>query len=939
MEHNNNCSIRISTVILSLLFACSSCLAKELSEKPFIEPSDFDKNIPTPESVIGFPPGERAVTYNQLMDYLNVLDKASDLVTLTEYGRTHEGRALYYLTITSRENFKRLDRIKADNEKISDPRKIKGDAEAGSIIDSMPAVAMLIYGIHGDELSSSDAALYIAYHLAASRDKVTNKLLDEIVIVIVPMFNPDGRERFLGQIRQMTGATENTDAQAMHHQALWSRGRGNHYLFDLNRDWLVQFQPETRASAELIFSWQPHLLVDSHEQQYDESYLFDPPREPINKQVSPSIAQWRKTFGNDQAKAFDKFGWSYYTGDWYSDWGPFYTNSWANLFDCIGILYEEPRADSGPVKKPTGQILTYRQTIHHHIISTFANLQSLADNRKKILGDYYENRKQAVSEDSNKKFLILLPHKDSQRWNFLIQAIKQQGIEVNFAADDFEAGKLTDIRGAKIEKKKFPKNSAIISSRQPLSRLLDCLLDFDPRLDDSFLVKERTEIANHRETQVYDVTAWNLPMACGIEGFWSNDVGNIPSTIHIPKMTPPEKLDKKANYAYLIDSSSSAVFQAIVNLFENKCTVRAATKPFQFTGKEFPRGTISLRVSENPENLFEILQKINTRLNIGIIPADTALVEDGYDLGTSKFALLTEPRVAIASQWPISPTSFGSVWFLLDHRAALKCSPINIQNIGRIDLRKYNVLILPDSGGLARGLSDNTVKELRQWIENGGTLIAIAGSAAFAADKDKNLSEVRLLQDCLDKLPEYQDALKREKEALNVVVDSNNVWGLKTEEKGIKDANSKEKKDSAPDKSKDDIEKLKRDDEYKRMFGPSGVFVTASIDPEQFISYGLEPNVPVFFEGSNCLMSKRPVRTAVRLADEKNLRLSGLLWPEARERMANSAYATIESVGNGQIILFAVDPSFRMWMPLTQRMLLNAVLLGPGLGTSPPMPW
>jgi hypothetical protein len=909
----------------------------------FIEGADFDKNIPTPQSVIGFPAGERAVTYEQLVKYLKALDQAGDRVKLVEYGKTYEGRSLYYLIITSKENHKRLDQIKADNEKLADPRKLKNPADADKIIENMPAVAFLNYGIHGDELSSSDAAMYVAYHLAASKDKQTQKLLDELVIIIEPMMNPDGRERFLGQIRQMTGAVENPDVQAMHHQALWSRGRGNHYLFDLNRDWLVQLQAETRATAPIILSWNPHLLVDSHEQGPYDTYLFDPPNDPVNSQISESITKWRKTFSEDQSAAFNKFGWSYFTRDWYSDWGPIYTNSWANLLGAVGILYEQGRADSGSVKQLTGSITTYRETVHHHIVSTFANLQTLAANRKQILKEFFEDRKWAINEPvKDGKFLIIPQNKDADRWKVFIDTVRRHGIEVGFAAADFEAEKLTDLWGNIIDKKQFPKGAAVINWNEPHRRLLDCLLGFDQRMSDSFLVKERTEITNYRGSMIYDMTSWSLPIAFGLDSYRAGGISDVQLMKEYPLASAAVPA-KKGNFGYIIDFSGSQVYPVIVRLFEQNCRLRAATKPFKFAGKNYEGGTILLRSNENPDNLFEILQKAAGDFHFDIQAVDTALVEDGPDLGTSKFVLLTEPRAAIASQWPISSGSFGSVWFLLDNQVRLKCSIINIQNLGEIDLRTYNVLVLPDSYGSGEVLGKAAVRKIKQWVENGGTLIAIGGSAAFAADANNNLSSARLGEDVLDKLPEYQEALLHEKEGLNIKIDSNSIWG-KASESAAGGVAAEPNKTIAKDKDADKaagqgIDKLKRDDEWKKLFSPTGVFLSATSDTENWLSFGLDEKLPVFFEGSDVFMEKQPVRCAVRFAGQKNLRLSGLLWPEARERIADTAYATTESVGRGQIILFASDPTYRTWLSAQQRLFLNACLLGPGLGTSPPKPW
>jgi len=345
---------------------------------------------------------------------------------------------------------------------------------------------------------------------------------------------------------------------------------------------------------------------------------------------------------------------------------------------------------------------------------------------------------------------------------------------------------------------------------------------------------------------------------------------------------------------------------------------------------------------------------------------DSALSEDGPDLGSRKFELLAAPHVAIASQWPIRSTSFGSIWYVLDYHLRLQCSPINIQStcptdkplgrrVDQIDLRKYNVLVLPDSGGLERVLDKKAVEKIKKWIEGGGTLIAIGNSAAWASGKDRQLSSVRLKRDVLDKLEEYQEAVRREKNARDIKIDPNQIWGTKAAEEKPTKAKPEESETGKPEESKTkhvpslpaaggrvegaDIEKLKRTDEWRRLFSPQGTFVTGVVNTEHWLGFGLQQKLPVMIWGSSAFMSKHPVATVVRLTGKDSLRLSGLLWPGARERLADTAYATVELIGQGQLILFATDPTYRMWLPGVQRLFLNAILLGPGMGTSQPLPW
>ena len=933
-----------AAVVCLLLISCQMSAQAGLSDKNktlFFESANLDTSIPTPESVVGHSVSEKAVRYSALVRYLQKLAETSERVKLTSYGQTHEGRTLYYLTITSPANHKRLDKIKADNAKLADPRKLKDTNQAKRLLKQLPAVAWLCYNIHGDELSSTDAAMYIAYRLAAGNDKATKKLLDEVVIHIDPLMNPDGRERYLSHLEQLTGSVSSPDVQAMQHMGLWARGRGNHYLFDLNRDWLMHAHPEIRSRIEVIRSWNPHLLVDSHEMGPYETYLFDPPREPLNIYLSENNMSWRQRFSVDQAAAFDRQGWSYYTRGWYSDWGPMYTNAWANLLGATGILYEQARANAATIKQPTGYETTFSETVHHHIVSSLANLETLRANRREILSDFFADKQWAVSKQGpHTETFLLPPAKDRSRWNSLVELIKRHGIEIEFARRPFHAENLTDIWANKTDSQTLPKGTLIARSSQPLRRMLHALLAFDPHFTDSFLAEERKDLENHRGSRIYDVTSWNLSMTFGLGAYWAQTISDV-KTSGEPVGSDPARagLNKKNEYGYLIDFNNSDIYPALVRLFDNNCHLRIATKPFRTEDKSYPRGSVLLRGGENPDNLFDILQQIDTDFDVDIHTAETGLVQEGPDLGDRDFGLLSAPRVAIASQWPISSRFFGSVWYLLDHHIRLRTSPVNIQNINRVDLRKYNCFILPSAGRLSSVLDERAVKKLKGWVEDGGTLIAIGDSAAFVAGKERGLCSVRLRRDVLDELTIYQEAVQREKNARNIKIDPAEIWDTKpAKDKEQKEEKCKAEKNEKAD-SKDDVEKLKRTDEWQRIFSPKGTFVTGIVDTEHWLGFGLEDKMPIMFAGNYAFMSRHPVATPVRLADKEHLRLSGLLWPEAKLRIADTAYATVESVGSGQIILFAADPTFRDWLPGAQRLLLNAVLLGPGMGTSAPVPW
>lgn len=937
-------------VLLSLVLVVGGCLATpervsgETSVRgeraePLTGDVPFDKSVPVPAQIIGHELGDGAVRYDDVIRYIHELALRSPLVTITPYAESHEGRILYYLTITSAKNHARLDDIRDANGMLSDPRRLSSEAEAEGIIEKLPGIAWLAYSIHGDELSGTDASLQVAYHLAAAMDEATARLRDELVIHIDPMQNPDGRERYLNQLESLNGKVVNRDYQAMQHSGLWSAGRGNHYLFDLNRDWAPQVHPETRGRAAEILRWHPHLVIDAHEMGPLDTYLFDPPREPYNTQLAPRTLSWRRTFSKDQAAAFDAHGWSYYTGEWYEEWYPGYTNAWSSLVGAIGILYEQASVDGSAIVQASGKALTYREAVHHQVTSSLANLESLRENRAGILEDFLADRKWAVSvERSGQEVFLVPPHPDVARRNRFIELLELQGIEFEVASATVEARGVTSDVGESFDRRTFPPGTVVVRAAQPQRRLLMALLDFDPRMTATFLTDERRQLESHRSSKLYDVTSWNLGMAYGIGACWARQVDEVQGggMVEAPAIG---SLDEAA-YGYAIDGSSSSVYAALGSLFRDGVKVRVADKRFSASGHTLPAGSLLIRNHENDPGVRERVLRAAKHAGAIAVSLDTARASEGPDLGGGHFPLLESPRVAIAQQWPISSTSFGSFWHLLDDRVGLGTSPVNVQSIGRIDLRRYNVLVIPDSwGGSALGaiFDSGGASQLREWLRAGGTLIATGSSASFFADESHGISSVRRRRDVLDELDEYERAALRELRARDVEVQTLQVWGSE-EERSVLDSLGPPEVEGTGD-----AESRKRDDEWKRMFSPTGVIAKASLDNEHWINFGVAVGqdhssfAPVFVGGGTVLMSKVPVRTPVRLVGSQP-RLSGLMWPEAQERHSHGAMVTVERVGAGQVILFASDPVFRGYYELTARMLLNAILLGPGVGTSQPVP-
>lgn len=935
---------RVGLVLLfvGVVVSCPAALGGQ--PDPFTYDVEFfpnvkhDPAITSPSEVLGFELGAWPARHAQVEQCLKCWAEQSGRIRLQCYGHTHEGRALYYAIISSEGNVARLEPIRQQVARLADPRQLPDRQELERLIADTPAVAWMAYAIHGDELSSTDAALAAMHHLLADAAPDVQRMRHELIIIFDPLMNPDGRERFLNQIQQHRGQVPNLDVASLQHRGHWPRGRGNHYYFDMNRDWLAQTQPETRGRAAAIAQWNPQLLVDAHEMWPLDTYLFNPPREPFNPHLSPIIHKWWRRFADDQAHAFDAFGWSYYTREWLEFWYPGYTDAWVGYRGGVGMLYEQAGIGGQPVRTSAGGVMSYRQTVHHQLVSTMANLNTLLENRREILADFVEQRRQALSADNPAacRTFLMVPGPNHSRQRRLLSILSRQGIELQEAKASFVAEDVLDRFGQRHERLEFPLGTVVVSMRQPLGPLVGAILDFDPRMSDAFLAEERRELERKRRSRIYDVTAWNLPMAFDVEAYWADrpvEVVTEPLAISPPPQGGLTAME--ARYGYVIDGVDDASSKAVAYLLQHEVAVRVGEKDFDAAGRAFGRGSYLLRKHENGPELVTHLQAAATTAGVNVFAVDSALATgEGPDLGGGHFKLLRRPRVAVLGQPPFSPSSYGSLWHLLDCELALEVSALDVLGLGEVDLRRYNVLILPNAWGqdalgrLLQPLAD----ELKAWVQGGGTLIALSSSAGVLADEKLGLSAVRLRRDVLAKLAAYQAAVRRERDAGREPPDPTEVWQTPP-------ASQPTTTQPATKPGPEDTEALAREDEWLRVFRPYGVILAAELNGDHWLTFGCGERLGVLFNGDWSLMSMHPVQTPVRLSDREHLRMSGLLWPEAAQRLATTAYATVEARGQGQIILFAGDPQFRGYFQAGTRLLINAILLGPGVGAQPPLPW
>lgn len=914
-------------IIIFISIAIHTVSISQLKNFEYHPGAIYNPKIPSPKNITGYDIGSEPLRYNEIINYFTTLDKESDEVKMIEMGKTYEGRSLFYLIITSKENFARIEEIKQNISKLADPRKIKREDEIEDIITNTPAIAWLAYGIHGDELSSSDAAIQLAYHLAAGLDELSIKLKKEIVILIDPLQNPDGRERYLAQMQQWRGEVINSDVQTIQHTGVWPWGRGNHYLFDMNRDWFLLVHPESQARVKTVLSWNPQLFVDAHEMGSYDTYLFSPAGPPFNPNMNEFNHKWRKIFSQDQAKAFDRYGWSYYTREWNDEWYPGYGSGWSLYIGAVGILYEQAQTDGSIIKRPDGTFLSFKDAVHRQFISSISNLETVAKNRKKLLKDFYNAKKEdMILKKGEAQCYIFLPGNNKSRITNLVEKLLIQNIEVYILEKELVLENLNGIWEKKI-KKKIPKGSYIVNLDQPMGRLAKTILEFDPRMDNETLARERKKLEKEKQSEMYDVTAWSLPIAYDIEAYWlDRKITDHLKKISMIEKPDPEIINPLPKYGYIFDYSDDSALKLLYDLLEKGYKLRSAKEPFVIEKNRFNRGAILIRLNENPESIHTDIKSLAQNTIIKISGVNTALSSEGPDLGGNDFILLEKPKIAIATGPMISTGSFSSIWHLIDYRMKMTASILDVNSIQVLDLRKYNVLILPSSNNpqaYNQILGKDGISKLKKWIENGGTLIGIGNAAAFLADTTNAISKVKLRHQALNELNIFEDETRKELNIKNIKIDSTKIWD--TPDSIIKYT---EKKNTF------DLKSLERDDELMRIFMPRGAIMSLNLDTEHWLTFGMNEKAGALVFTSNVLLSRFPVQTPARFDKYENIRLSGLVWQEARDRWQQTAYLTRESSGYGQIILFSSEPNFRGYFHSTERLLLNAILLGPGWGTT-----
>lgn len=660
------------------------------------EEVSYNPSIPTPESVIGHEVGEFHVSHDRLVNYMKRVDEASDRISLEITGYTHEARPLLLLTITAPENHGKLTSIRSDHVQLTESAR-----SANLNTATMPVVFYLGCSIHGNEASGSNAALLIAYYLAAAEGAEVEKTLQNTVILFDPSLNPDGLQRFSTWVNSRKSKIPSADPNDAEHHEAWPQGRTNHYWFDLNRDWLVGQQPESRARLKKFHEWKPNVLTDHHEMGTNRTFFFQPGVPSRSHPLTPAKNfELTKKMGEFHAKALDDIGSFYYTQEGYDDFYYGKGSTFPDVQGAVGILFEQA-SSRGHRQESENGILTFPFAIRNQFTAALSSLKAVNEMRVELLNYQREFFTEASAESKRDPVkAYLFGSMDRASAYHLAEILLRHDISV-YKPERME----------KIKNKTFhPESSFIVPLNQPQYKLLKAMFEKRTAFTDSLF---------------YDISTWTLPLAAGVDFEELKALPAVGPRVSELKMPAGQLTGGSSTYAYVFESSDYYAPRAIYRLLDAGLRLKVATDVFHHAdGKRFHRGAILIPVSgqdKSEEQINFLLREIVQKDGINVYAFHTGLDYQGASLGSTTFKTIQKPSIAMLVGGDVTAQDAGEMWHLLDTRFQIPVTLMPVDVFNKADIDRYNVLIFPQGNYAA--VTGTAKEKLIAWVQKGGVAI------------------------------------------------------------------------------------------------------------------------------------------------------------------------------------------------------------------------
>ena len=808
----------------------------------------------SPEAFLGYKIGTRFTRHHQIVEYFKAIAAANaEQVKIEKYGETNEGRELMLAFVSSKENMEHLDQIKMNNRTFAGLTKGK----VAPLLPNPPAIVWLSYNVHGNEPASSEAAMLTLYELINPTNKETIEWLQHTVVIIDPCLNPDGRDRYVNWFNTTVGKNGNVDAQSREHFEPYPQGRTNHYNFDLNRDWAWQTQEESKLRVKKYLEWMPQVHVDFHEQGYNEPYFYAPAAEPFHETITPSQRNFQTLIGKNHSKYFDANGWLYFTKQIFDLFYPSYGDTYPSYNGSVGMTYEQGGIRAGlAVKTYSGDTLTLIDRALHHFTTSMSTIETASKNAKQLVDafKYYFNEN-SLGRNYAYKTYILTSDDDNK-----IDAVKRlldangivygqtnaKGIGYNYATGKDEV----------IAVKKY---SLAVSAVQARGSMATVLLEPKSKLSDS---------------ATYDITAWSLPYVFGVDGYALKEQREIEEIKQTQTITAVS-----ADYGVLIPYTSLNSSKLLAYLLKNNVKVRYATKPFTINGSNYLQGTLIVLKTGNAHiGWNKIVNDAAAKFHVQPIVVASGFVDKGSDFGSADVRLIMTPRVALFSGEQTSPTDAGESWCFFDNELEYPVSLINAADMGRLDLKKYDVIIMPE--GNYKSLGDKlNMEKLKDFVKSGGRLIAIQGAVNLLAENGdfgiKNKADKEEEKGTDSNYVSLKKYGNREREDL-----SNNIPGA--------------------------IYKVDLDNTHPLAYGYNNTYYTLKQDASiyEFMKDGW--NVGVL---------------------KKDNYVAGFSGFKVKNKLKDGTLFGVYEMGNGSVVYLADNPLFRLFWENGKMLFSNAVFM------------
>ncbi len=676
--------------------------------------SAASQTIPSPEQFLGYPLGSRFTPHYKILEYFKAVAHAKpDRVKTERYGETSEKRELLLAYIASADNLQKLESIRQNNLRMAGLLKDQPPADTKTI------VVWLSYNVHGNEPSSSEAAMQTLFALASTDSTRIQQWLQNTVVIIDPCVNPDGRDRYVNWYNSVVGKEPNADPQSREHIEPWPGGRTNHYNFDLNRDWAWQTQKETQQRMLKYNQWLPQIHVDYHEQGYNAPYYFAPAAEPFHEVITPWQREFQVMIGRNNARYFDENGWLYFTRERFDLFYPSYGDTYPLYNGAIGMTFEQGGHSRGGliVAKDDGDTLTLRDRLMHHYTTGLSTIETASRNADRLLSEY----KQFFTNSENAKGTVyktyVLTAKDANQLKQVARMLDANGIT-------YGSADIKNIRGfnyftGKEETAKDEGYTLAISAFQPKSTLLRVL--FEPK-------------SNLSDSVTYDITAWSLPYACNIKSY------GIKEKLDIRPFRTPSVTQVQAAYGVLLPYTSLSSAKALSYLLQHKVKVRFAEKAFEYKGKDYDQGTLIVLKGGNAANWNQVVNDAVQQYHLQPVVVESGFMDKGADFGSPDIHFIHPPRVLLLTGEQTSPQGAGEVWCFFEQVLNYPVTLVNADDLPGINLKNYDVVIMPD--GDYKVLNDkNATDKLKNFVREGGRLIALENAVSVLASGDWGIKE------------------------------------------------------------------------------------------------------------------------------------------------------------------------------------------------------